>query len=106
MQEDARRLAEQVHALEDARSRWSAEVAAKEASLAGKEEALAADSRQRDAEQRRRLAQEHQVRLCTCTHGLGNVNMMSHRKMLSEWRSWSYIWAANARGNVGIMLHM
>lgn len=61
MQDEARRLAEQVHVLEDTRSRWNAEVAAKEASLAAKEEALAADSRQRDADQRRRLAQDHQV---------------------------------------------
>ena len=67
MQEEACRLAEQVHALEDTRSRWNAEVAAKEASLAAKEEAMAADSRQRDADQRRRLAQEHQVCICTCT---------------------------------------
>ena len=67
MQEEARRLAEQVHALEEARSRWGAEVAAKEASLAAKEEALAADNRQRDADQRRRLAHEHQVCLCICS---------------------------------------
>ena len=66
MQEEAYRLAEQVHALEDTRSRWNAEVAAKEASLAAKEEAMAADSRQRDADQRRRLAQEHQVCICIC----------------------------------------
>ena len=68
MQEEACRLAEQVHALEDTRSRWNAEVAAKEASLAAKEEAMAADSRQRDADQRRRLAQEHQVCICTCPY--------------------------------------
>lgn len=78
MQEDAQRLAAQVHALEEARSRWSAEVAAKDASLAAKEGALAADSRQRDAEQRRRLAQEHQVGLCICTYGLADVDFMSH----------------------------
>ena len=73
MQEEACRLADQVHVLEDTRSRWSAEVAAKEASLAAKEEAMAADSRQRDADQRRRLAQEHQVCICTCSpdKGLG-----------------------------------
>ena len=61
VQDEARRLAEQVHVLEDTRSRWNAEVAAKEASLAAKEEALSANSRQRDADQRRRLDQDHQV---------------------------------------------
>ena len=68
MQEEACRLAEQVHVLQDTRSRWNAEVAAKEAALAAKDEALAADSRQRDADQRRRLAQEHQVCICTFPH--------------------------------------
>lgn len=71
MQEEACRLADQVHVLEDTRSRWSAEAAAKEASLAAKEEAMAADSRQRDADQRRRLAQEHQVCICTCSPDKG-----------------------------------
>ena len=46
LQEEARRLAEQVRVLEDTRSRWNAEAASREASLAAKEEALAADSRQ------------------------------------------------------------
>lgn len=76
MQEEARRLAEQVHALEEARSRWSGEAAARDTSLAAKEEAFAADSRQRDAEQRRRLAQEHQV--CICTHSFADVGSMLH----------------------------
>ncbi|KAA6418981.1 MAG: hypothetical protein FRX49_11084 [Trebouxia sp. A1-2] len=60
--DEARRLAEQVHALEDARNRWNAELAAREAGLSNKEEALAAEVRQKDADQRRRLAQEQQER--------------------------------------------
>jgi len=65
LQDEARRLAEQVHALEDARNRWNAELAAREAGVSNKEEALAADIRQKDADQRRRLAQEQQVRAMT-----------------------------------------
>jgi Skp family chaperone for outer membrane proteins len=65
LQDEARRLAEQVHALEDARNRWNAELAAREAGVSSKEEALAADVRQKDADQRRRLAQEQQVRAMT-----------------------------------------
>lgn len=63
LQDEARRLAEQVHALEDTRNRWNAEFAAREATVSTKEEALAADMRQKDADQRRRLAQDQQVRL-------------------------------------------
>ena len=62
LQDEARRLAEQVHGLEDARNRWNAELAAREAGVSSKEEALAADVRQKDADQRRRLAQDQQVR--------------------------------------------
>ena len=63
LQDEARRLAEQVHALEDTRNRWNAEFAAREATVSSKEEALVADMRQKDADQRRRLAQDQQVRL-------------------------------------------
>lgn len=63
LQDEARRLAEQVHALEDTRKRWNAELAAREATVSSKEEALVADMRQKDADQRRRLAQDQQVRL-------------------------------------------
>ncbi len=68
MQDEARRLAEQVHALEDTRIRWNAEIASREAALTSKEEAFAADARQRDADQRRRLAQEQQVTLPALHH--------------------------------------
>lgn len=61
VQDEARRLAEQVHALEDTRNRWSAEMAAREAAMTQKEEDLTTEVRQRDAEQRRRLAQDEQV---------------------------------------------
>lgn len=61
MQDEARRVAEQVHALEDTRNRWDTDIAAREAALSCKEESLAADIRQKDADQRRRLAQEQQV---------------------------------------------
>ena len=65
LQDEARRLAEQVHALEDTRNRWNAEFTAREAAVAKKEDALAADIRQKDADDRRRLAQEQQVRLAS-----------------------------------------
>ena len=61
MQDEARRLAEQVHALEDTRNRWNAEMGAREAALTHKEEESATEARQREAEQRRRLAQDEQV---------------------------------------------
>ena len=64
MQDEARRLAEQVHALEDARNRWNAEFASREAAVTAKEDALSADLRQKDADHRRRLAQEQQVMSC------------------------------------------
>ena len=67
LQDDAKRLAEQRQALEEARSKWSTESAAREAQLAEKEQAAGAAGRQRDAEQRRRQAQEEQVLLvCMC----------------------------------------
>ena len=65
MQDEARRLAEQVRALEDARNRWNADFAAREAAVTAKEDALAADLRQKDADHRRRLAQEQQVLVCS-----------------------------------------
>ena len=67
LQDDAKRLAEQRQPLEEARSRWSTESAAREAQLADREQAAGAAGRQRDAEQRRRQAQEEQVLLvCMC----------------------------------------
>ena len=71
-----------MHVLEDTRSRWNAEVAAKEASLAAKEETLAADSRQRDADLRRRLAQEQQVSILLQHYGHCGIpgNNTSHRR--------------------------
>ena len=71
LQDAAKRLAEQRQALEEARSRWSTESAAREAQLADREQAAGAAGRQRDAEQRRRQAQEEQVPLlmhstCMC----------------------------------------
>lgn len=61
LQDEARRLAEQVHALEDTRNRWNAEIAAREAVLAQKENDMVATVRQKEAEQHRRLAQDEQV---------------------------------------------
>lgn len=63
LQDEARRLAEQVHALEDTRNRWNAEIAAREAVLAQKENDMVATVRQKEAEQRRRLAQDERVRI-------------------------------------------
>lgn len=63
LQDDAKRLAEQRQALEEARSKWSMESSAQEAQLAKREQAAGAAGRQRDAEQRRRQAQEEQVPL-------------------------------------------
>ena len=75
LQDEARRLADQVHALEDTRNRWNAEIAAREAALAQKENELAANVRQKEAEQRRRLAQDEQVltphmACCYCCAGV------------------------------------
>ena len=67
LQDDAKRLAEQRQALEEARSKWTTESAAREAQLADREQAAGVAGRQRDAEQRRRQAQEEQVH---CSLGL------------------------------------
>ena len=58
-----------MHALEDTRNRWNADIAAREAVLAQKENDMVATIRQKEAEQRRRLAQDEQVwtqAACVC----------------------------------------
>lgn len=82
LQDEARRLAEQVHVLGDTRNRWNGEVAAKEASLAAKEESLADAARQRDADQRRHLAQEQQVSVYTYPIELSQCGL--------KWKCWEY----------------
>ena len=61
LQEDAKKLAQSLAALEEQRTKWAAEVAAREAALAKREQEAATTARQRNTETQRRMAQEEQV---------------------------------------------
>jgi len=62
MQEEAKRVAEQMRALEDTRSKLTADLGAREAALTQREDAAVAAARKREEEHRRRTSQEEQAR--------------------------------------------
>lgn len=68
-QEEAKRVAEQMRALEETRARMTADLGAREAALAQREDAAVVAARKREDDLRRRSAQDEQVSLllrCIC----------------------------------------
>lgn len=68
LQEEAKRVAEQSHAAEESRAKWTAELSAREAALTQREEAAAAAARRQQEDLRKRAAHDEQVcpKCCPC----------------------------------------
>lgn len=60
-QDEAKRVAEQMRALEETRAKMTADLGAREAALTQREDAAAAAARKREEDMRRRAAQDEQV---------------------------------------------
>lgn len=73
LQEEAKRVAEQMRALEGTRERMTADLGAREAALSQREDAAVAAARKREDDLRRRGAQDEQV----CSASPSPLNMLA-----------------------------
>ena len=65
-QEEAKRIAQQAHAVEESRAKLSAELSARDAALTQREEAAAGAARRQQEDLRKRASQDEQV-ICIIT---------------------------------------
>ena len=72
------RIAEQSHAAEESRAKWTAELSAREAALTQREDAAAAAARRQQEDLRKRAAHDEQVcpECCPCRQQHGSAAML------------------------------